>query len=187
MVKVPVLIITGPVGVGKTTIAGAVSDRLVQANVAHAMIDQDELRRCHPDTPGDPFHAALGLRNLAAVWLNFRANGATHLVVANVIETQDDLADYRRAVPGAAIQVVRLVASIATIHGRLAARDAGASLDWHRNRAIELTEIMDRNQVGDVVVDTEAKSLAETADEALRRVGWLVTPTINSGFSSRRT
>jgi energy-coupling factor transporter ATP-binding protein EcfA2 len=169
---VPVMVVTGPVGVGKTTVAEAISGRLSQAYVAHAMVDQDALRRCYPDTPGDPFHAALGLRNLAAVWSNFRANGATHLVVADVIETSADLAGYRAAIPGAAIHVVRLLASIPTIHRRLEGRANGGDLEWHRHRAIELTQIQDRNQIGDILVDTEAKTVAEIADEALRRVGW---------------
>jgi hypothetical protein len=68
----------------------------------------------------------------------------------------------------------------ARANGRLEARDFGASLEWGRHRAVELTEIMDRNQIGDVVVDTEAKSVPEIADEALRRVGWLVPPTSTS-------
>ena len=38
-----VLLITGPAGVGKTTIAAEVSHQLAEADVAHAMIDTDYL------------------------------------------------------------------------------------------------------------------------------------------------
>ncbi len=41
---VPTLIITGPIGVGKTSVAGEVSEQLDKANVAHALIDIDSLR-----------------------------------------------------------------------------------------------------------------------------------------------
>ncbi len=38
-VTVPVLLITGPSVVGKTTVASEVSERLDQAQVAHAFVD----------------------------------------------------------------------------------------------------------------------------------------------------
>jgi deoxyadenosine/deoxycytidine kinase len=45
--NIPVLVITGPVGVGKTTVATALSELLCQADLAHAVIDLDWLRWCY--------------------------------------------------------------------------------------------------------------------------------------------
>ncbi|MET8756910.1 hypothetical protein [Lentzea sp. NPDC004782] len=42
------LLITGPVGIGKTTVAEAVGDVLAAASVPHAVIDLDWLRHCTP-------------------------------------------------------------------------------------------------------------------------------------------
>jgi predicted ATPase len=66
--------LTGPVGVGKTTIATELSELLGQIRQAHALlvqparsaIDLDWLRWCYPSPVGDPFQLALGLQNLAA-------------------------------------------------------------------------------------------------------------------------
>jgi hypothetical protein len=62
-----------------------------------------------------------------------------------------------------------------TLLGRLAARESGASLAWHQHRTGELTAIMERNRVEDLLVDTEGKSIAEIAGEVLARIGWATT------------
>jgi shikimate kinase len=170
---IPLLVITGPVGAGKTAVVGALSDLLSEAGIAHAAIDQDWLRSCFPRPADDPFHMALGLRNLAAVWVNFRAAGAARLIVADVVETQAQRADYLAAAPGAQLTVVRLRAALPTLLTRLAGRETGASLVWHQARAAELEEIMTRNRVADLVVETDGKSVKEVAREVAIKTGWL--------------
>lgn len=169
---VPVLIVTGPVGVGKTAVAAAISDQLEDAGVPHGMVDADQLRWCYPAPPGDRFRVALGLRNLAAVWANYRAEGAQRLVLADVVEDRSGVDRYQDAVPGAEIIVVRLRASLATIERQVRGRETGASLDWHLHRAAELTEIMDQNQVGDLLIETDGKPVDVIARETLAGVGW---------------
>ncbi len=91
--SIPVLLVTGPVGVGKTTVGSEISALLNRAGEPHAFVDMDSLRWCHPSPPHDPFNIALAMRNLAAVWANFRAAGAGRLILADVLESRDDLAD----------------------------------------------------------------------------------------------
>ena len=170
--RVPVLVLTGPVGVGKTAVAMAVSERLDGAGLPHAMVDLDQLRWVYPVLATDPFRVALGLRNLAAVWANYRAAGAGRLVLADVVESAAGVAGYREAVPGAAILVVRLRAALPILEARLAARETGAGFDWHRRRAAELTVLMERNGVGDLLVETDGRSVDDVAGEVLARAGW---------------
>jgi hypothetical protein len=173
---VPVLVITGPVGVGKTAVAAEVSELLARGQVAHAMLDLDALRCCFPRPPDDRFHDALGLRNLAAVWANFRAAGATCLVLADVVEDRRKLLAYEAAIPGAVVQVIRLQATVPTLMRRLEGRETETSLDWFRQRTAELAEIMDRAGCEDVLVDTEGRSVVEVAREVVRRAGWPPVP-----------
>jgi adenylylsulfate kinase-like enzyme len=163
----PIMIITGPVGVGKTTVAAEVSELLEQARVAHAFVDLDALRWCYPGPPGDRFRVTLGMKNLAAVWANFRDCGAKSLVVADVIETREELERYRAAIPGADIFVIRLTAPVSTLEKRLKQRELGAGLEWHLQRAPELTAIMERNKVEDLLIETDGKTVIEIAREIL--------------------
>src|SRR5207237_9165239 len=68
---VPVLLITGPLGVGKTTILDAVADRLRAAGAPFAAVDLDALAWAYPPATGDdPYRSPLMFRKLASVRLN---------------------------------------------------------------------------------------------------------------------
>lgn len=174
----PVVVITGPVGVGKTTTAGALSDLLKQHDMLHTMIDMDALRASYPSPPDDRFNERLGHRNLADVTRNARVVGSTRLIVADVIESNAGKDAYREAIPDAAVTVVRLIASIESIHERIQTRDsAGSGSDagvaWERDRAAELIAIMDAADVADVCIDTTGRGAGEVALEIGVCIGWL--------------
>ena len=171
---IPLLIVTGPVGVGKTTVAYEVARLLAEVALPHACIDMDTLRSCYPAPPGDRFNVALGLRNLAAVWANCHATGAALLIVADVIESRDALARYREAVPGAAPIVVRLRATLGVLTARVEQREVGSGHDWHLLRAAELAAQMDRDQVEDILVETDGRTVTTIAREIVERSGWAV-------------
>lgn len=179
MAGVATLVVTGPVGVGKTTVAAAASEILDRAQMAHAVIDVDRLRWCHPSPVDDPFQLALGLRNLASVWARYRAAGAERLILVDIVESREDVVGYRSAVPGADIVVARLHAPLSTLERRLNGREVGG-LEWHRRRAAELSELMERNRIGDLLVDTQGKAVFDLASELLDRVGWL-SPAMEGG------
>ena len=170
--RVPVLLITGPVGAGKTSVAGEISDLLGEAGMPNAFVDVDALRWSYPSPPDDPFRTRLALRNLAAVWPNFRAEGAERLILADVLEDRADLAGYEAAVPGAIITVVRLRATVATLQERVRGREQGFGLAWHLHRAAELAAQMDRDRLEDLLVETDGKSLNALANEIFARTGW---------------
>jgi len=164
------LLITGPVGIGKTTVAEAVGDVLAAAAVPHAVVDLDWLRRCTPSPANDPFNLALELRNLRAVARNYAEAGARRLVLAGVLERRSDRASYAEAV-GAEIAVCRLKADLSVIRQRLVARhrDAELELRWHLDRAEELDGIFASAQVEDYVVAAD-QAVAEVAQDVV--AGW---------------
>jgi adenylylsulfate kinase-like enzyme len=112
---VPVLLITGPVGVGKSTIALEVSNLLERVGTSHAVVDLDALGWAYSSPPDDPYNTRLALRNLAAVWANYAAIGVERLVIAYVVETHAELDAYREAIPGAELTIVRLRAASETL------------------------------------------------------------------------
>ena len=170
---IPVMVVTGPVGVGKTTIATEISALLADVGILHACVDMDGLRDAWPAPPDDRFNSALGLRNLAAIWRNFHEAGAERLILADVVEQRSDLDSYREAVPGADVLLVRLRASVATLQGRIERREAGVGRDWHLHRAAELEAQMDRDALEDLLVETDGRSPDDIAREILARSGWL--------------
>ena len=176
VMSVPVILITGPVGVGKSSVLGEIQGLLKGAGMRFATVDLDALSYCYPPTRGDDrFRTKLTFRNLAAVWRNFRAAGAERLVLAQVLESRAELVRYRRAVPGAEMTVVRLRASVPTLRERIDRREVGLGRTWHRRRAVELARIMDRTPVEDLLVETDGRRVNPIAREILRRTGWLAT------------
>ncbi len=170
---IPVLVITGPIGVGKTSVAGEVSEQLDKAKIAHGFIDIDSLRWCYPRPLHDPFRIELAMKNLTAVWRNFQAVGAERLVLADVVETHAHLEQYHKAVPGAEILVVRLHATLSTLSQHVQQREIGSALARHLERAAELSAIMERNHVEDMLVDIEGKTVTAIAQEILTRSNWI--------------
>lgn len=168
------LLVTGTVGTGKTSVAAVVGDLLAAAEVPHAVIDLDELCRGWPAPPDDPFNAELGLRNLAAVAANYRAAGATRLVLAGVIESRHERDLHQKAV-GGVLTVCRLRADLPVLHRRLRERhrtEYSNLLEWHLNRAGELDSILDAAAVEDFTVTTTGLSVAEVADAVLHGAEW---------------
>lgn len=90
---VRVLLLTGTVGAGKTTIAAEINDLLGEHHVPNAAIDLDALAWQRP--PDGPWNEALTFENLAAIWPNYRRRGVTHLVLARVLEDRAELDRYR--------------------------------------------------------------------------------------------
>ncbi len=167
------LLLTGTVGVGKTTVAEAVGDLLRDDAVPNAVVDVDWLRAAWPAPAGDPFNGALGLRNLAAVTANYLDAGAVRLVLAGVLETADDRDAHATAL-GMPLDVVRLVADPDVVRDRLLRRhhDEDEGRRWHLRRAAELHAILEASAVEDPVVDTTSGSAAEVAATVLRIAGW---------------
>jgi len=171
--KLPVLVITGPVGVGKTSVATALSELLVQAEMAHAVIDLDWLRCCYPSPADDPFQLRLGVQNLAGVWSRYQVAGAARLILVDIVERRATLDSYQAAIPHAEILVVRLHADLITLGLRLEGREVGASLAWHQQRAAELTALMEQAQLEDLLVDTMDRSALDIAREVAARTQWI--------------
>ncbi len=169
-----VLVITGSVGVGKSSTADVISEILRKRDVPHAVIDMDYLRYAFPRPADDPFHRTLGAKNLASVWKNYQSIGVRNIIIPNIVEDKADVDAIAKAIPGAKVFVVRLKASLDTIHNRLHERHHNRdsdNLNWHLDRADELTKQLESSKVEDFVVDTDDKPLREIAKEIL--VKWL--------------
>jgi chloramphenicol 3-O-phosphotransferase len=172
MDAVPVLLITGAVGVGKTTTASAVSGLLAENGILHACVDLPQISKAFPERPDDPWNEKLAHRNLACLWLNFRAVGVERLIVTRVLESRSLIRRVTDAVPGAEVVVVRLRAPLGVVQARIRDRDRDHP-EWFLDAAEHLVPAMDAQAVEDHLVDNSGLSIDETAREVLRVTGWL--------------
>jgi adenylylsulfate kinase len=172
---IPVLNLIGPVGIGKSSVADAISEVLEHDyRLPHAVIDLDHVRRCYPSPDDDEFQLALGFANLAAIWKNYAAAGAQCLIIPSLMGGKDDFGAIRAAVPGAEIFVVRLTASLGAIHARIRRREVSeSSLHWYLQRAADLVAELPVKRREDAVVDTEGRSPSEIARETIAQWGIL--------------
>lgn len=170
---VPVLLVTGPVGVGKTAVIAEASGHLRHAGIPHAMVDLAVIGGCWPTPPGDPWNEELIHRNLACMSANFQQAGARRLLVCRVLEARSLLTPITEAVPGAVITVVRLRAPLEVIKARIRAREAGRDPQWHLDAADYLTRRLEDAKIEDHVIGNYDRPAEEAAAEMLRIAGWL--------------
>lgn len=175
------LLITGPAGVGKSTLSWELSAQLAAAQVSHAAIETDELDRVFPRPDPveldriQPGTIDVSSINLAAVWSTYRALGHTHLIMSGVMMHLDfDKRWILSAIPEAQITIVRMVAAELTLLARLAQREIGYGADAQAQRSIrQAKRAAIADDEGIIVLPTDGKRPAELAEIVLRRIRWL--------------
>jgi Conserved hypothetical ATP binding protein len=165
------LIITGSMGSGKTTVLAEASDILSEHGIAHAIVDLDTLGTVH--LPLGINGDALALCNLRSVWSNYAALGLNKLMVASAIETREELERCRHVVSARKTTVCRLIASIKTMQERVRTREIGILQQQFVDRVAALDAILTRVQLEDFSVVNENRSVTEVAREILTRARWL--------------
>jgi hypothetical protein len=175
------LLITGPAGVGKSTLSWEMSAQLAAAQVAHAVIETDELDRVFPRPNVEeldriqPGTTDVSSINLAAIWSTYRALGHTRLIMSGVMMHLDfDKRWILSAIPEAQITVVRMLAAEPILLARLAQREIGSGADEQAQRSLRQARRMaNEDAEGIVVLPTDGKRPAELAEITLQKTGWL--------------
>lgn len=170
--SIPLVIISGPVGVGKTSVGNEISVQLEGRGVAHTFVDLDTLAMTFPRPADDPFASRLACTNLRDIWTNCAAAGSRNLIVARVIESPRHVAEIQAAVPGSVATVCQLRASDETLVARVGRREIGSEYEWHANRAVELAQSLPATAPPDFFVDTEGRAVPDIANDIVSRVGW---------------
>jgi predicted kinase len=172
--SVEVGVLCGTAGVGKTATAHELALQLGEADVAHVVLDTDELDRVHPWPPPGFSTSELSRRALAALWAEYGALGHTRLILCAVmVDVPRELAWIANAVPGAAFTVFRLGASRPVLEERVRRREVGSGAEAQLERTLRyLDEIDDPPDV--VQLDTSAADVAAVARTVGERLGWLL-------------
>ncbi|KKX28205.1 AAA family ATPase [Rhizobium sp. LC145] len=175
------LLITGPAGVGKSTLSWEMSAQLAAAEVAHAVIETDELDRVFPRPSAEeleeirPGTIDVSSINLAAIWSTYRPLGHTRLIMSGVMMHLDfDRRWILAAIPEAQITVVRMLATEPTLLARLAQREIGSGAEEQAQRSLRQARRMaNEDGEGAIILPTDGKAPAELAGIILQKTGWL--------------
>ncbi len=178
---VRIMLVTGPAGIGKSTLCWEIGARLEEAKVAHALVETDELDRVYPKPTAEelerlrPGATDVSALKLAAIWSTYRALGHSRLIMSGVIMHPGfDRRWILAAIPDAEITLVRLQASESTLTERLERREIGSGAEEQLQRTLRQARRM-AAESGDGLlrVPTDGKTPAELADTVLRETGWL--------------
>ncbi|MEO3784012.1 AAA family ATPase [Actinocorallia sp. B10E7] len=176
MADATVVLICGPAGVGKSSTAYELSRQLAQADIAHALIETDELDRVHPWPPTGLDTAELSKRNLQALWTNYQALGHTRLILTGVfVDLTEPLGWIRQVLPRAGIVLVRLTADAPTLRARVHKRELGpeAEKQWQRTLA-QLDSLDATAGLETLRIDTTGRTPTDIASEITEhwRASW---------------
>jgi adenylylsulfate kinase-like enzyme len=165
------LIITGTMGAGKTTVLGEASDILTSRQISHAAIDLDALGLSH--LPPAAANNAVMHRNLQSVCENYTSLGVRRFLLARAIEHRAELDLCRSIVSATNTVVCRLAATLETMQQRVKMRETGISQHEYVARVGILQAILDRAHLEDFTVTSENCSVTEVANQMLLKAGWI--------------
>jgi broad-specificity NMP kinase len=161
--QVPVLWITGPGGVGKSTVSWQIFKELAQAGIHVAFADTDQFCICYPEPPGDPGRERIKAENAGALVLRYRAAGAYCVIANGVLDPLRGL--HSELMPQAEVTVCRLRADRDEVARRLTGRHGpDDDLDQWLKESLDEADAMDASDFADVCVDTTGVTVAEVAE-----------------------
>ena len=165
------LIISGGMGAGKSTVLAEASDILGLRHIAHAAIDLDALGLAH--LPSAARNDGVMYRNLQSVCKNYASLGVRRILLARAMEDRAELELCRGIVSATNTVVCRLTASIEAMQQRVKMRESGVSQGEYVARVEKLNAILDRARLEDFTVSSESRPLTEIAHEMLVKAGWI--------------
>ena len=168
---ISVLLITGTMGAGKSTVMAEASDLLAARDIDHAAIDVDALAVAHISSM--PNNDETMYANLECVCRNYAQLGVRRFVLAQALENRSNLERCRNATSAEDVVVCRLTARLATLQQRVKLREPGMLQSQFVARVEVLNAILDRAGLEDFTLPNENRSISEVAQEMLMRAGWL--------------
>ena len=169
---VQVLLLSGPAGVGKSTLGWEIAAQLRRLGIAHVLLDSDELDRAWPLRAAE--QQQLNRANLTTFWANAAALGHSRLVFVGVFLNAAAALDWVTAcIPGASVTRVVLDARDDELERRVRAREIGSEADEQWKRTLAQSRRFRRRNAGSAdVLDTTGLAVPGLARQVIERAGW---------------
>ena len=168
MNQIQLLILQGPPGVGKSTIAKAIAVQLRNAQLPHAIIELDDLARIYPRE-----HLHIMYDNLAVMWPNYEKLGNIKIILPTYLQ-KGELEIVRQAAPAEHLTLCEIIAPQDEIHDRIKMRDADPIAQERLLRFVDgySENRADDNQVSFKVINHNRKP-ERVAREIRENLEWL--------------
>lgn len=169
---VQVLLLSGPAGVGKSTLGWEIAAQLRRLGVAHVLLDSDELDRAWPLSTAE--RDQLNRANLTAFWANAAALGHGRLIFVGVFLNAAAALDWvAGCISRASIIRVVLDTSDGELERRVRAREIGSEADEQWGRTLDQARGFRRRNAGSAdVLDTTGMAVPDLARQVIERTGW---------------
>jgi hypothetical protein len=164
------LVISGSMGSGKTSVLGEASDLLAANGIVHAAIDLDAIGAAHLPAAASEH---VRCRNLAAICRNYAEEGVRRFLLAGAIEDAQELDRICLAAEAARSTVVRLTVGLDTMRQRVRTRETGMLQSSYVARVVELEAILDRAHLESITISNEGRSITDVARDLLVQAKWL--------------
>jgi adenylate kinase family enzyme len=160
--RVPLLLIIGPPGVGKSSAARQLSRLLADERIAFAYVDRD-------DFGVDGLLDEDPLVDLQQILRARVSHGAQRLVVAWRIDSDVELARFREALPWAGVTVCRLRAETRELLDRIAREQQSFQCLHLQSIVLDQAPRLERQAPEDILLATDDASPQVVAVSALRQ------------------
>lgn len=164
------ILLSGPVGSGKTTLTIEIGEILERSGVPYALVDLDWLAWLQPAVDATVTVQDVLVRNLRGVWETFRDAGVDRLVLARFVESREQLEAIRAALVAVDLFAIQLAVPRPVLEERLRRRDTGRELAEH----LALVALPEPSGLADAVISSDEGRLPhEVARAILATAGWL--------------
>jgi DNA polymerase III delta prime subunit len=185
--RIPLLWLCGPPGVGKTTVGWQFFSQLSQDGIKMGYLDIDQLGMCYPAPVSDPDRHHIKSQNLGAMVTTFKAAGAQCILVSGVVDETHGIRDYANVLPNTSQTLCRLHANAEQLKDRILKRGQGIGprlpgdalngqpitvLQKITREAIETSEILQHNAIGNLCINTDNRTIEEVAQMILAEINF---------------
>lgn len=168
MNDIELLILHGPPGAGKTSIAQAMSELLRQQDIANAVIDMDYLAKIYPRK-----HIGIMYKNLASIWPNYKSIGNLKVIIPTYMQ----IGEYEivtSAAPAKKTQVCEILAPINILEERIKAREKREfQIKLHLDYLYQYASNGPTPEQISFQVSNHNKNKEQSALEIIQKAGWM--------------